>query len=315
MKENTLKRSPLYKQKIAITTASFAEYDRKPVAILEESGAVCVANTLKRKLDPSEIVTLCDGCIGIIAGTEDYDRACLQKLSGLKVISRVGVGMDAIDIPAAKELGVAVVNTPDGPTLAVAELTVGLILDMMRGISCMDRHMRSGAWKKTMGNQLSKKRVGIVGFGRIGKAVAALLKTFDCELSYADPYVTESAAGLRRLGLSELLRGSDIVSIHVSGKGMVIGEKELELMKRGSWLVNVSRGGTVDEAALYQRLKDGRLAGAALDVFDREPYKGPILGLENVVLTPHIGSYAKESRVEMELQAVKNLIQELEGCR
>ena len=309
---NILKRSTHCKKRVAVTTTSFAEYDRMPITILEKSGVEFIANNLKRKLEKEELVKLCGGCLGIIAGTEIYDRDLLKRLPGLKVISRCGVGMENIDIEAARELGIKVLNTPQGPTLAVAELTVGLMLDLMRRISQMDRRTRTGIWKKEMGNLLSKKRIGIVGFGRIGRMVADLLKSFDCELAYYDPFAAEDGAGVRRLLLDELLKYSDIISVHVSGKDVVIGERELGLMKRGSWLINVSRGGTVAEDALYRKLKDGHLSGAALDVFDREPYRGPLSELDNVILTPHIGSYAKESRVEMELQAVRNLIKGLE---
>ncbi len=309
---NILKRSLQYKKKVAVTTTSFAEYDRAPIAILEDGGIEVAANHLKRKMEKEEIAKLCGECSGIIAGTESYDRDLLQRLPHLKVISRCGVGVDNIDSEAAKKLGIKVLNTPDGPTLAVAELTIGLMLDLLRKISQMDRGIRSGNWKKEMGNLLSNKKIGIIGFGRIGSKVAELLKPFGCSLAYSDIFVSENSMSIKRLPLDDLLKSSDIISIHVSGNSMVIGEKELGLMKRGSWLINVSRGGIVDEDALCSRLKEGYLSGAALDVFDREPYKGPLMEIDNVILTPHIGSYAKEARVEMELQAVKNLLKGLE---
>lgn len=221
--------------------------------------------------------------------------------------------MESIDLSAAKAMGIKVVNTPDGPTLAVAELTIGLILDILRKISMMDRGIRSYGWRKEMGRLLSGKSVGIIGYGRIGRAVGKLAASFGCGVSFCDPKVDAAGDGARKLTLAEILRGSDIVTLHVPGSDRILGATEIAMMKSGSYLVNASRGGTVDEAALLDSLKSEHVAGAALDVFEREPYKGELSKLENVVLTPHIGSYAAESRIGMETDAVRNLIKELEA--
>lgn len=227
--------------------------------------------------------------------------------------------MDNVDLAAAAELNIKVDNTPSGPTLAVAELTVGLILDLLRKSTRMDREMRACIWKKRMGNLLSGKKVGIIGFGRIGQKTAELLTAFGCELSYYDTAHVEGCQHLRinKLDLHELLRTSDIITIHVSGKyeKPLLGHREFEMMKAGAWIVNVARGGAVDEEALCSALKDGRLAGAALDVFRKEPYDGSLRELENVILTPHIGSYAREARIEMEMEAAQKLVEGLEQKR
>lgn len=301
--------------KIAITTTSFAKFDNQPLQLLKDSGFEILLNPYCRKLDGGEVVELAEDAIGIIAGTEPLDRAVLEKLPLLKVISRCGVGMDNVDLEAAVQLNIKVFNAPFGPTLAVAELTIGLILDLLRKATLMDREMRAGIWKKRMGNLLNGKRVGIIGFGRIGQKTAELLRAFGCEIGYYDSVRIEGLEDLRikRLEMDELLRKSDIVIVHVSGKyeKPLLGAKELDMMKDGAWLVNVARGGVVDEAVLFNVLKDGHLAGAALDVFEKEPYDGQLKKLDNVILTPHIGSYAKEARVEMEIQAAKNLIKGL----
>jgi len=311
--------------KIAITTTSFGEYDERPLKILKRNGFEIILNPYGRKLKKDEAIELCRGARGIIAGTETLDADTLESLaksvasqssdcvpsSFPKVISRCGAGLDNVDIDTANRLGIKVFNTPDAPTLAVAELTVGLILDLLRKVSHMDRELRGGQWQKRMGSLLSGKRVGIKGFGRVGKKFAVLLEPFACEIAYADPFVEDGLLGLKRLSLEDLLGWADIVSIHVSVREKMIGEKELQLMKKGAWLVNTSRGGVVDEEALYRVLKASHLSGAALDVFEQEPYTGPLKELDNVILTPHIGSYAVESRVEMEMQAVKNLLEGL----
>lgn len=302
--------------KIAITTTSFAKFDNHSLQLLKDSGLEVVLNPYGRKLTGDEVVELSADAVGLIAGTEPLDKSVLEKLPLLKVVSRCGVGMDNVDLEAATQLNIKVFNTPFGPTLAVAELTVGLILDLLRKTTLMDREMRAGVWKKRMGNLLNGKRVGIIGFGRIGQKTGKLLKGFGCEISYYDAAIVDfNIKGLKnlrikRLELDDLLLESDIVTIHVSGKyeKPLLGAREIEMMKKGAWLVNVARGGVVDEGALFNSLKDGRLAGAALDVFEKEPYNGPLKELDNVILTPHIGSYAKEARVEMEMQAAKNLI-------
>lgn len=300
--------------KIAITTTSFGEYESKTLDLLRREGFEVILNPCKRKLKDDEIVELCKDAVGIIAGTETIDAEVLKKLINLKVISRCGTGIDNIDFEAAKKLGIKVFNTPDVPTLAVAELTVGLIINLLRKVNKVDAAIRNGRWEKLIGNLLSGKKVGVVGFGRIGKKVADLLKPFGCEIRYYD-IRTEDLLGLKaeRLELDELLKSSDIISLHVSTKEQIIGENEIGMMKKGAWLVNISRGRVVDEYALYQALRDGSLSGAALDVFTEEPYNGCLRELDNVILTPHIGCYAKESRVKMEMEAVENLLRGLRG--
>jgi D-3-phosphoglycerate dehydrogenase len=301
--------------KITISTTSFAEFDDQPLRLLKDAGFEVVLNPYGRKLSGDEVVELVADSVGLVAGTEPLDKNVLGKLPLLKVLSRCGVGMDNVDLEAAEQLKIKVFNTPFGPTLAVAELTVGLTLDLLRKTTLMDRELRAGIWKKHMGNLLCGKRVGIIGFGRIGQKTAELFRALGCEIGYYDSVRIEGLEDLRikRLELNELLRESDIVTIHVSGKyeKPLLGAEELEMMKKGAWLVNVARGGAVDEKALLNALKNGHLAGAALDVFEKEPYDGPFKELGNVILTPHIGSYAKEARVEMEMQAAKNLIKGL----
>lgn len=297
--------------RVTVTTTSFGKYDRKPLEFLENNGCEVVFNSFGRILKRDEIVELCKDTVGIVAGTEQIDAGVIEKLHYLKVISRCGTGIDNVDISAATKRGIKVFNTPDAPTLAVAELTLGLMLNLLRNISRMDNELRSGLWDKKMGNLLSGKRVGIKGFGRIGKKVAALLKPFGCEIAYADPFVEDGLLGLCRLSLEDLLKWADIVTIHVGVHERLIGEKEFQLMKKGAWLINTSRGGVIDEPVLYEYLKNGYLSGAALDVFEQEPYAGPLKDLNNVILTPHIGSYAKEARTAMEMESVENLIRGL----
>ena len=300
--------------KIVITTSSFATYDRSPLHELKKNQIEYTINPYGRKLTSSEVINLAKDADGLVAGTESLNEEVLRNLPELKVISRCGAGLDNVDLEKAKELNIKVFFTPYGPTLAVAELTLGLMLDLLRKITAMDRELRKGLWKKQMGNLLTGKKVGIWGFGRIGQKVAQLLAPLGVEIAYYDIRTVEGAIPLK--SKNELLSWADIITLHCSANAdgkYAIGEAELKLMKDNAWLINASRGGLVDETALYPALQKGKLAGAALDVFENEPYAGPLCELDKVILTPHIGSYAKEGRIQMEMQAVRNLINGLQN--
>ena len=298
--------------KIAITTSSFARYSDEPLKLLQEAGVEYIMNDKGRALTEDEAIQMLADCDGVAAGTEPLTKKVMDALPKLKVISRCGTGMDSVDRVAAADKGIAVRNTPDGPTLAVAELTLGLILTLLRQVARQDRELRSGTWKKRMGNLLHGKRVGIVGFGRIGQAVARLLDVFGVEVGYHDPFIEESR--YTRLSLDELMGWADIVTLHCTKQegGPLLDLGRLSLMRPGSFVINVARGGLVDEQALYGLLTAGHLAGAALDVFAKEPYEGPLKDMDSVILTPHIGSYAKEARIIMETDTIKNLLDALQ---
>jgi D-3-phosphoglycerate dehydrogenase len=234
--------------------------------------------------------------------------------STLKVICRVGTGTDNVDYDAAKRHGIDVFNTPDAPTEAVAELTVGGILAVLRHIHVMHAAVRSGCWQKTMGGLLQGRTIGIVGLGRIGRRVAELLEPYHVILLAADPYPDKSWASSHRvevLSLPELLSVSDIVTLHAAAPKTItplIGSDEFALMKRGSVLINTARGSLVDEDALCAALTSGVLSAAYLDVFRTEPYCGRLAELPNVLLTAHAGTYTRETRQEMEMEAVRLLL-------
>ena len=295
--------------KIALSTSTFAAYSEKPLKLLREAGHEYVMNPHGRKLTEDEAIDFLEGCVGVVAGTEPLTLRLMESLPRLKVISRCGSGMDNVDIGAAEKRGIAIVNTPEGPTLAVAELTLTYALTLLRRVNLMDRELRLGIWKKRMGNTLKGKRLGIVGFGCIGQAVASVFSPLGVEVAFNDP-VAESDI-YRKLEVRDLLSWADIVTFHCSktgGECSLFTREQLSIMKPGSWIINASRGGIVDEAALYEMLKSGHLGAAAVDVFEQEPYNGPLTELDNVILTPHIGSYARESRIQMEVDAVNNFL-------
>jgi D-3-phosphoglycerate dehydrogenase / 2-oxoglutarate reductase len=251
--------------------------------------------------------------VGIIAGVEPLTRNVLSRSKPLKVISRHGIGLNSVDLEAAAEMGIIVRNTPDAPTKAVAELALGSMLCLLRGIRKADVSIREGGWVRPMGALLYGKSVGIIGCGRIGTYLAHLLTGLGCRVTGYDPYLSKHDT-IHLVSIEELLSGSDIVSLHIpytrENHGL-IGEKQLKMMKKNSMLINTARGGIVDEDALYLALADGEIAGAALDCFAAEPYAGKLKDLDNIILTSHIGSFAVEAKLDMERQSLANLVSSL----
>jgi D-3-phosphoglycerate dehydrogenase len=299
-------------RKVFISTTNFGKFDSQPLSILKRNKIVLVFNSLSRKLTEQEIGRfLAEGLyVGLIAGTEPITKPVLAKAKSLKVISRVGVGMDNIDLSVAKKLHIKVYNTPNVLIDSVAELTIGLILNALRKISLMDGNMRNKVWNKEMGLLFKGKTLGIIGFGKIGRRVALLAKAFGADVIFYDIRPIKSKIA-KQVTFAKLIKEADIISIHSSGTGRLITKDEIRNMKEGVVLVNTSRGGAIDEKALYDALKSGKIASVAMDVFNNEPYSGKLVELENCILTPHIGSYAKESRIQMEIEAVNNLIKGL----
>lgn len=306
------------KRKILVGPSTFGGSDPTPLEKLQDRGFEVINNPFGRKLTREELTGLLSGVKGLIAGLEVLDAEVLKN-SELKVISRCGAGTDNIDLEAASGMGIKVYSTADAPTAAVAELTIGVMLSLLRCVSRMDRDLHSGKWSKMTGYQLKEKTVAIIGYGRIGCYVARLLKAFEVKIVAVDPNISAhqaKAEGIKLIELDEALSIADIVSIHVSGNKEILGEKEFALMKKGAFLLNSSRGSALNEPALIKAIEAGRLAGVWLDTFKEEPYSGALTRFDHIILTPHIGSYTQECRRQMEMEAVDNLIsgfKDLEG--
>ncbi len=271
-----------------------------------------IKNPYKRKLTEGEVIALIKehDPDGIIAGVEPLTRKVLETSDKLKVISRCGVGLDSVDMNAASEKKIIVFNTPDVPVKPVAELTIGMIFYLVRGIGVLTSGINEGNWVRSTGGLVAEKTIGIIGCGRIGSRVACLLAPSGARLIGYDPFVKEHPI-CRMVSFEYLLTNSDVISLHVPltpENDNLLSAKNLQKTKPGTIIINNSRGGLVDEKALYELLKAGHLGGAGMDVFTTEPYIGPLTGLENVILTPHIGSSAGNSRMEMESSAIKNLV-------
>ena len=305
-------------KKVLTSPSSMGQCGSEPFDLLRENGYEVINNPYGRKLTEDEVIELAKDCVGIVAGVEPLTPRVMDALPNLKCISRVGVGMDNVDLDFAKQKDIIVVNTPDGPTRGVAELTLAMTLSLLRRIPQADAALHQRKWKKQIGNLFLDKKVGIIGLGRIGKSVAELFRGLKNPVIGYDPFANEAWAienGVELASFEEVLKQADILTLHVPGnkdKSPVIGEAELAMMKVGSFLINIARGGVVDETALYDALKDGKLAGAAIDVYTKEPYDGPLCDLDNIIITPHLGSYAKEGKLQMEIDAVKNFIKAVE---
>ena len=302
------------KLKILITTSSFDLQNFSQLDDLTAAGFEVVLNPFKRRLSEQEVADLLTSdVIGMIAGIEPLTAGVLKNARQLKVIARCGTGLDSVDLQAAHEQGISVFNTPDAPTTAVAELTIAHILGLLRHITESDRNIRAGQWAGQMGSLLQGKTVGLVGFGRIGQAVAKLVSAFGANVVAFDTQ-TISNPGVKQLPLEELCTISDVISLHVpysQESHHLINRSAFKRMKQTAILINVSRGGLIDEDALYEALESLRIAGAALDCFEIEPYSGPLLKFDNVHVTAHMGSYARESRDQMELDASTALVRSL----
>lgn len=297
----------MIKGKVLIGPSSFGAADRAPLDRLKQAGAEVIPNPYGRKLSTDELRTLLPGVVGLIAGLEPLTRDVLER-SSLKVISRCGAGLSNVDLEAAADIGIAVRSTPDAPTTAVAELTVGAMIGLMRGLPQMDRDLHEGRWSKQVGIQLEGKTILIIGFGRIGRKVASLLTPFNVRRLAVDAALAGTVEGVPVVPLHDALPQADVISLHASGETEILGEREFALLKPGVFLLNAGRGGLVSESVLCRALEKGRVAGAWLDTFSQEPYEGPLIHAPHVILTPHIGSSSVECRKRMEMEAVENLL-------
>jgi D-3-phosphoglycerate dehydrogenase len=258
----------------------------------------------------------------IVRSQVQVDAAAIAVATRLKVVGRAGVGVDNIDVDAATRAGVAVVNAPTANTIAAAEHTLALILALARHVAAADASLRRGEWRRAdfMGTELNGRTLGIVGLGRVGLAVADRARAFEMTLLGSDPLINADVAtahGVRLVELDALLAASDVITLHVplaaATRGL-LGAQRLARVKSGALLVNVARGGIVDEAALADALASGRLGGAAIDVFEHEPARdSPLLSAPNTVLTPHLGASTAEAQARASLEVVEGVLDVLAG--
>ena len=303
----------------------------KPIVVIAEELSPATVEALGPDFDvrsvdgtdrPALLAALAEASAVLIRSATQVDAEAIAAAKHLKVVARAGVGLDNVDIRAATEAGVMVVNAPTSNIISAAELTVGHILNLARHIPAAHGALADGQWKRSKytGVEIFEKTVGIIGLGRIGALITARMQAFGTTIVAYDPYVTATRAqqlGVTLLSLDELLAQSDFVTIHMpktpETTGM-IGDAQFALMKDTAYIVNVARGGLIDEDALYRALTAGTIAGAGLDVFVHEPPIGsPLLALPNIVVTPHLGASTDEAQEKAGVSVAKSVRLALSG--
>ena len=308
--------------RVYITSESFGEASKEPLLMLKDHHIDYLKNPTGRKQTTEELIKSCKDCSAIILGTNSFDKNVIKALPKLRMISRMGVGLSNIDMDYSKKMGIKISYTPDGPSNAVAELTLSLILDLLRSVTISDRRVRNGLWEKRMGKELSEITIGIIGLGRIGRLVIEKLLilgcksilVFDLNSSISTQLKEELDPDSHKIiskSLEDLLSSSDIVSLHLpfnENTNNMIGDQELSIMRNDSCIINTSRGGIINEKDLYVALDNKKIYGAAIDTFNEEPYSGKLINMDNCILTSHIGSLTSKARLNMELQCTSEVI-------
>ena len=308
------------KRKVALMTRHHATLICEEAReLLRNAGFELVSNDTGRILSREEQKALIQDAYAIIAGTETYDREMLEGCRELKVVTRFGVGTDNFDLAAMREMGLEVGVIANYH--AVAEYALTLMLSVLKNLPRYDAAARAGQWSRFPMRELTGKTVGLVGFGRIGRRLAELLRGFDVTILAYDPYMNENEAekrNVRPVGFEELLCQADVVSLHLPATQEtrhLINRETISAMKDGAYLINTARGSLVDESALYRALQDGKLSGAAMDVYEQEPLTAdnPLLSLNNTVVSPHCAALSYETNYNGGIICARSILQVAEG--
>jgi D-3-phosphoglycerate dehydrogenase / 2-oxoglutarate reductase len=314
------KRTDTGTGRVLVTTVPFGEIDPQPIQLLEKAKISFDINPIGRRLREEELVEMIGDYEVLIAGTEPISEKALERAKHLKLIARVGIGLDNVPLAAARERGIAVTYTPDAPSAAVAELAVGQMLALLRNTAAADRGMRQGVWHRWIGRRLSTLTLGVIGVGRVGRLVIQHLQNWRPDKILAnDLNVDDQFARLTGCVWTDketILREADIITLHVPMSPQtrnLIAKKELEMMKPNAILINTSRGGIVDEGDLSDALRSRPNFSAAVDVYTQEPYSGELTGLQNCLLSCHMGSGTHDCRLRMEMEATQEVIRYFRG--
>lgn len=307
-------------RKVLITPRSFGKSDPTPLTLLEQQGYEIQWNQLGRLYQEEELAEVIGDVDGLIVGLDPVTAKVMERGKRLKVITKYGVGVDNIDLKEAKRRGIQVTYTPGANYQSVADFTMTLLLALSRNVVELDQRVRKHRWEKVIGTEIYGKTIGIVGTGEIGKGVAARAKGFAMKLLAYDlnpDWTFAEKIGMAYVDKETLLKESDVISLHlplVESTRHFIDRKALGMMKESAYLINTARGGIVDEEALYHALKEQRIRGAALDVFEIEPpNQSKLLELKNILLAPHCGASTIDATHRMGMMAAMGLISVLEG--
>lgn len=304
---------------VLITTVPFGDKDNLPLELLKKSNLNYKINPLEKKLNEDELIGMIKNIDILIAGTENITSRVINSAPKLKHISRVGIGLDSVDLIAAKKKDIKVSYTPDAPSAAVSELTIGMIISSLRSIHISNNNMHKGQWHRLFGRRLSKVVIGIIGVGRIGSRVIKMLNSLGTKKILANDIsdtVQHQNLPVEWVDKDTIFREADVISLHlplnIQTKNL-IRRKDLNIMKKDSILINTSRGGIVNENDLYNVMKNNHLSAAAIDVFEEEPYNGILKDIDRCLLTAHMGSMSIDCRTKMEIQATEDAIRFFNG--
>jgi D-3-phosphoglycerate dehydrogenase len=306
--------------KVLITTVPFGQRNRLPLELLETSGIDYLVNPLGRKLKEAELADMVSDFDALIAGTEPITDRVMSRASRLKLISRVGIGLDSVDLLAAERRGIHVCYTPDAPAPAVAELAFGLMLSLLRSVHVANLQLHHGDWHRHMGRRLAEVTVGVIGVGRIGARVLRRVPAFGTPRVLVNDLKPDlklvPELKLEWTAKEDIYRAADVITLHVpltAHTRNMIRREQLLLMKPDALLINTSRGGIINERDLAEVLRSGHLGGAAIDVFEQEPYTGDLTRIERCLLTSHMGSMSVDCRTRMEIEATEEAVRFLTG--
>lgn len=301
--------------KILVTPRSLTKGGDPALELLRKAGHQLVFCTPGKAPEEQELLGLVPGCAGWLAGVEKITDVVLARADCLKAISRNGTGVDSIDLAACERRGIAVLRAEGANARGVAELTLALVLSLLRSVCFGDARMKSGGWERRQGTELEGRTLGVIGTGRIGRLVTKFALAMDMRVLGFDAYPDDGyrpSSEFRYVPLDELLGSSDIVTLHcphTPGQKPPIDAAALARMKKGAVLVNTARAGLVDDAAVLAALNDGRLAGYGVDAFEKEPPEpNPLLAHDRVIATPHVGAFTAESVSRATRVAVDNLL-------
>lgn len=299
------------KPNLLLATSSFNKSKDKRIDKIINDKFKPIYNPFYRKLTDKELKKLLvDNKVSyVVAGLENYNREVLNN-TNIKIISRLGSGLNNIDIKYAKKKKIKVFSTPDGPVEAVSELTLGMIIAMLRDIINLNNQMHRNIWEREIGNLLLKKNVLIIGYGRIGQNLKKLLIPFKANIIIYDK-IKKYKKNKNYMPLRKALRKADIITFHTNTDKEILGKSEFKLLKKGVIICNSSRGSVINEREIITNIKNKKIKKIWLDVFNNEPYSGEMTEYKNIIMTPHIGSYAEETRKKMELKTIQNIIDNL----
>ncbi len=291
-------------KKIIVGSSNFGKYSSHSIKLLEEKGYKLIINRNSKPFNGLELLKLVKDkdVIGSLAGLEVYTKDILEN-SNIKVISRLGSGLTNIDLKTAKQLNIKIYSTPTAPVNSVAELTVSMMISLMRNTITLNNDLKKGNWNKLFGNNLFNKNILIIGYGNIGKKVKKILEVFDVNVLIYDPYLNKG-----NNDLITYLKIADVITIHVNTEEQILGKPEIETMKNNAIILNASRGKNICEKSLIDHLRKNKDIKVWLDVFKDEPYEGKLLSFNNVFVTPHIASLTYETRLMIEKEAINNLM-------